>query len=434
MKSSINYIMKFFLLFVALLALGTVLLVAVYMLPTGTMCENVSRSADIMREEGNYPLLDQNCQTSKIDNWTDSLMLMAAAFEDDAPDAVNAMLAPHYSFTDRAAGEEYPKLPAENLVCIYGDGVSENIEKASYGRYWHGYLLFLKPLLLVTDYGGVRTLICLSQLLLVAVTALCYIKKGRAAYLIPILALYLFLNPFALSKSMQYNDIFMLCFLQLPLILMLPERYAERRLWPLHFLAVGCLTSYFDFLTYPLIAFGVPMLMLLVLYPDSPLKDFAATVKSGLSWAAAYVGFTVSKWLVGSVITGTDFFPEALSSFALRSVGTTDDGLSGFVLRYQAIYRNLSTAKLALGITLAVLLICFAIALIKKKHISFPRLVIYGCFMAAPLLWYAVMPNHSYLHSHFAFRTLGLTVFAAFMLMIKFFSKEDAYDCRREKI
>lgn len=422
MKNTLKRLSKMLLAFVLAVAIGTALMLAVYKLPSEPIIDNVARSAGVFLDEGLYPRTSDKDICSALENYTDCLILLEAAYDDDASDLVNAMLNPHFAHKGMFLND--------SLYSSYCEPCQDGLEVINCGRYWHGYLIFIKPLLMLTDYSGIRTVICLSQLILLAFVVISFVKKGKAKYLIPVLALYLFLRPLALAKSIQYHDIFFICFAQLPVIVLRNDHYSKREVWPLHFLIIGCLIGYFDYLTYPLIAFGVPMLLLLSLYPDSPMHDLTATIKSSAAWLVGYFGMWASKWLVGSLLTGSNILSEAGESLAFRVSGTIqiDGGISGNLLRYQAIYRNLSAGKYALALCLAVLGISFVYCLVKRRCPSFARLCIYGCFMAAPIAWYAALSNHSWIHTHFTFRTLGLTVFAAFMLALRFLQKESAHD------
>ena len=127
--------------------IGTLLLCGAYALPTGPIDENVRKSAEILEKEGTYPSLFSWC-LSTLDNFTDSYMLLEAADPTEEPLLHRALLNrpgvgsrdPRKALTDHyLGGEPFP-------------------EGTGYTRYWHGYQIWLKPLLSVTTYGGIRIL------------------------------------------------------------------------------------------------------------------------------------------------------------------------------------------------------------------------------------------------------------------------------------
>ena len=131
----------------AAIIVGMLLLIAVYALPVGNMKANVARSSEIFNYEGIYPQLVNGYKYMQLDNYTDSIMLGAAIYdgaEGTVDKAVNnyhpdcAQLSPELALTNYA-----------NEVSVY-----EYFE-VPYGRYWHGYLVPLKLLLLFFDLADI---------------------------------------------------------------------------------------------------------------------------------------------------------------------------------------------------------------------------------------------------------------------------------------
>lgn len=88
------------------------------------------------------------------------------------------------------------------------------------------------------------------------------------------------------------------------------------------FMLNGICVAFFDLLTYPLVAFGVPLILALLL-------DGFTTVKEGIKklatysfgWIIGYAGMWGGKWLAGSVLTGKDLFSDAIAQIGLRTHG-----------------------------------------------------------------------------------------------------------------
>ena len=59
---------------------GFLLLILVYLLPTAPMEENVTASVEIFRREGTYPVTDIMGVDTRLDNFTDALMLLSASY------------------------------------------------------------------------------------------------------------------------------------------------------------------------------------------------------------------------------------------------------------------------------------------------------------------------------------------------------------------
>lgn len=189
---------KSILLVLSCTMVGLLLLIAVFAIPTDRMEEHVLASAAVFEEEGAYPEFNILGTHSTLDNWTDAIMLLQASYCNDT------------GLLDRAISVYRPTIEGENpaqvLVSYYTQGAQTQI--ISYPRYWHGYLVFLKPLLCVFSYDQIRIL----NAVFVAVLALLFIAvmyyKKMARYILPYVIALLLIDPFAISQSIQFTTIY----------------------------------------------------------------------------------------------------------------------------------------------------------------------------------------------------------------------------------
>ncbi len=69
----------------------------------------------------------------------------------------------------------------------------------------------------------------------------------------------------------------------------------------LYFFVVGMVENFFDFLTYPIITLGIPLIVLLWLKirdESADLKEnMIFTVKSSVSWGLGYALTWIAKWV-----------------------------------------------------------------------------------------------------------------------------------------
>lgn len=387
---------------------GLALMTAVYILPTGPIKANVEKSVEIFRVESNYPKLIQYHFNTTLDNWTDATILAEAAYDGERGLMDRVALVPHLE----VEGEHR----AESLVKLYGGEENLEIADEDYGRYWHGYLLFIKPLLLIMDYGMLREFMALMQLVLFVLILKELFRRKREDLSLALLLVYAFINPMAVSQNINYAVMCFVLFAQLLFILRHEGIYSRRENWLYHFVFIGCVTAFFDYLTWPLAGFGIPMLLLLSLYPDTTGRDFLATVKTGIGWLFGYVAMWASKWIFGSLISGVNIIKDAGETFAMRSGGNVGEEFSRLELAFHAVYKNLSASKLALAVTELILIGSFVYACVKRKKPCLGRALLLCAFMAAPLAWYALAANHSYIHYFFTYRTLSISVFGAVLM------------------
>ncbi|MFQ7695303.1 MAG: hypothetical protein ACLRM6_13610, partial [Christensenellales bacterium] len=267
--------------------LGTLLMIAAYAIPSETVWENVRVSAQTLANEGlRYEAID-GYHASRLDDFTDAIMIGNAVLTTEDP-VESAMTARHF-----AGGETI------GTLMRYLDG--EDVPTESYARYWHGYLAALKPLLMVMNLNSIRVLNMYSQLALVLWTAALMVRRGLSRHVLALFAAYASLCPAAVMQSLQYSTAFYVAFGAMAVLLWTDRRMNDA----LFFMAVGMLTSFVDFLTYPIATLGLPLAARMTLRQkqEKPcgLADF---VKICLSWGIGYAGMWSGKWLMAALLTG----------------------------------------------------------------------------------------------------------------------------------
>lgn len=117
----------------------------------------------------------------------------------------------------------------------------------------------MKPLLSVFNYDQLRLLN--RVLVLVTTAALCGLPRLRklGRYIPPYLLALLLIDPTSIGRSLQFSAVYYV-FTLACIVFLAGRRWflaSEQRI-VLFFVVLGCVSSYFDLLTYPLVAFGVP--------------------------------------------------------------------------------------------------------------------------------------------------------------------------------
>ena len=163
-----NFILKTLKIFISGLIIGFLLMIGVYLIPTGRIVDNVEKSKEILKEEGHYNYIVSVDKTTMIDNYTDSIMLNEAMYHGDEGIIDKAMNVYKYYISNDLK-------PLDNL-----DGYFNNdplLHPHSYTRYWHGYLIFVKPLLLFLNITGIRQINAFLQLALIVSISILFVKK-----------------------------------------------------------------------------------------------------------------------------------------------------------------------------------------------------------------------------------------------------------------
>ena len=400
-------------LLLAAILLGTVLVTCAYILPTGRMRTNVAESFETIDTEGGSFTWAPGYAGSRLDGFTDNIMLQTAVYDGSDGALREAMLNRRMS---------YPKSqlsPGDALInYVYGDREGE---AESYGRYWHGYLLFLKPLLLFFNLSDIRMFLMLAQWGLAAAAVLCAYQKGGIRLVLPLGAAIACLNPVSTAMSMQYSSIYLLM-LVFSIWELHFDSFSRKRGWVLY-LILGVCTAFFDFLTYPPAALGICLGLEILVSNISSKEKLGAAIASGLSWGFGYGGMWSGKWLIGSLLTGQNILSDALETAQYRT-GTAVSAAEGAAGTgfLQVLSKNLSVYLTPGYLVLFGLLLVLLLGLLLSKKYRFApdrsSLVSLALIALVPFGWYLVLKNHSSVHYWMTYRDLTVTVFA----VVSFFS------------
>lgn len=389
---------------------GLLALILVYCIPTEPMEEHIYQSLPMLEKEFVSSELIDGYPGSLTGSFTDCLMLENAVYQSHEHTMLEQILfmyrgesgmgdgwATGYSLTDYIEGIEQPR-------------------EVEYARYWHGYLVVLKPLLFLTTFNALRIMSSAFQLILVGmiVIGLCRRKEEflGMAFLVSMPFLYYFGLYASLSLSICFYIMAGLMLMQLKW----DEGLRKHGWYGEFFLIAGMLTSYFDFLTYPLITLAFPLCVCLYLDKDGANKGLKRLVGYSMEWGVGYLGLWVLKWVLADILTGGSVIKVGLDAILERAdVAASESTRMGgffFVLRQNmSAYFNWGFYLLGLGI--AVWLIR---TILKKKKEITKKTFCEGMVLLAvalyPLIWFFFTQNHSDEHWIFTFKILAVTVFA----------------------
>lgn len=398
MKNAISYIGKSLLFLLAGVSIGTVLLVAAYMLPVNM--ENRASSYETLEQEGWYPRA--TVSSMSLDTYFHSLL---PDILDGGTDRV--ML---YTALDDSTGN--PLLRAMESYSVYS---------GSYTRYWHGYVSVLRPLMLMFNYIEVRMINGLGQLILMLALAFLIWREKGIRYVAMLVTSYMLLMPTALSMSLQYTWVFYIAFLGTLVLLKKRSFFTEKSRYLFFFMSLGMLTSYFDLLTYPLVTWGIPLIWWIVMDSSEQRESFwvKRVVCSGLGWIVGYAFMWVMKWALASLVLGQNVFQTAINEVFFLSGTLTEKEYSQFS-RFEAIYINWKHYEYKVY---AMLLAVWLAWWIYKCSVQGgwkrdSRRYAYLLIGFSSVVWYLVLANHTQVHHFFTYRIFAVSVLAFLAIVL----------------
>lgn len=389
-------------------AAGLMLLLFVYSIPVDRILVNARASIEIFEKEGATPQTVVGYEATTLDNYTDAWMLRNAFYDGEESVFQKSLNVYYYGYQD---GKN--RNVCESMI-DYLNGV-EGYHRRSYARYWHGYLILLKPLLCFFDYGDIRGILKLTELSLLIYLCM-LLERKKMARVLPALAVMMFcIGFYEIGQSMQYSWVFLIAVTASIFIL---KKYPVMD-GKMVFLIIGMCTSFFDFLTYPLFTLGMPLVILLLCMAVSEEKKgtVKVVVLNSVFWGIGYFGFWAEKWILGTLLTEENILVEALGSIIERTGRSVVDQPIGYV---ETVLENI-------GILCKwpyVLAVLGGLALIfagmRKECLKVSKELTAAYLLVAvfPFIWYAAAMNHSYLHSFMTYRDLGVSIFAGLSMII----------------
>ncbi len=407
--------LRMVILLVCGIVVGFVLLMAACALPIEPIRQNAYESMVTFETyegpgEGMKHLLAPTYATTWLDNTTDVRMMMLAIHHSDAPLTYRAAMSLQHVYANMGN-------LAQDVLMLRDQ--PEAMQEDQYSRYWHGYLIVLKPLLMWCTYMDIRMINGLAQGALLILLVVQMYKRGLGRYLMAFGISFAMLTPWALALCLQYSTCYYPMMLGMIALLRF-DGWIEKRLgFPAFFMLLGMATAYFDFLTYPLVTFGMPAVVWFLLHGEKR-NPFPMFVKIGLGWLMGYAGMWLGKWLIVYLFGDKQSVLNAFSALATRTSGDEVSRLSA-IGRNLAVYWRKPYKLMALGACAA-----FAVGFIRAKgrlHVpSAPLALCYALTAALPLAWYFCVAHHSHVHYFFTHRSLCVTAFALLCCLTRIFS------------
>lgn len=401
----VGYVKKASVILFTLPIIATLLMIMAFSIPLNNIDKNLKNSVKLIEERIEKPILFEH-STSQIDIFTDSLMLLESSNRSDDSVIKRAMFVYHPVINDG-------QTPQEMIINHYNNGVEYNKNK-QYSRYWHGYLIFLKPLLCFFSYNGVLIINSIVQSILFFLIILFLIRKKMKKYIIPVIISYLLLIPPVIMQCLQFSTCYYIAFGSMLFMLILPKK--QINLYVLYlFEIIGILTAFFDYLTFPLITFGLPIVLFFAINTEfTMIVKIYSAVKCGVSYLIGYIGMWTAKIAIGSVLTRKNLFSDALGAVAFRTsnntYGTEKFSLKGCELANIKVFFQTPLTQFFILFVIIVLILI----IIKRIHLKNGLTAFFPYFIISlmPFAWYAVTVNHSSIHFFFTNKEMIIFVFS----------------------
>lgn len=414
-------------------AIGFMSLMLVHFLPVEPMKEHVYWSLEMIENEFGDELQVTGYPATMSGNFTDCLMLEHAVYQSENHSVLEQVL--HMYRSESYQGEEDGWQPGRSLS-DYLNGIPQPRE-VEYGRYWHGYLVILKPLLLLTSFNTIRLFNSALQLFMVGCVVIGLCKKNAFAlakgFLLSLPFLF-FLSSYT-SLSLSICLYLMLAFILIQL--RLNSMLQRRNRYGYFFLMTGMAASYFDFLTYPIVTLVFPLCVYLYLNDVYGGVNVRIRHMFGYSvrWLEGYTGLWMMKWILTDFLTHISVIRDAVDTVKTRIYSA--DGYSRTEGFFKVVLKNLQPYTNWCYVLIAgIVLVLLAGGMIRYgvRWEVWRKIVPYILLALYPLGWFFVAQNHSAEHWQYTCRILSCSVFALYAGCLKIQRiSEESTDAKEKK-
>ena len=393
--------------------IGTCLMILLYSLPTNRAHRYAVASLDLYND-GLIENWSDGASHSRLSNSTDALMIMHALYRPYDSVIDNALLNPHpkYGSTDNAV---------QNLTNFLND-VSPEAD-GEYARYWHGYLVYIIPALQFLTVGELKVVMMYVQFLL-SVLVIYKLGKLNKVYMFMYAVVTLFLNPVTTVLTFQNADIYCIMMISMILLLEYNHWFKEKNRYLYFFTINGIAVAFMDYLTYPLVAYGIPLITVLLINNYQFKESIKQMIFNSVAWVWGYAGMWAGKWIITDMLTEHDIIRSALNTTLYRMTGDTQaitdvEGTYLFTLTH-IFDKSVDRPVLILAILAAVIML----ACICKGKFKYHNTKEYFMDIAAiaavgivPFVWFFVVRNHTIIHPHLEYRQLAVSIWALLVIL-----------------
>lgn len=297
----------------------------------------------------------------------------------------------------------------------FADGEVET--SVEYARYWHGYLPFLRILLLFFNVSEIRILFIVIFIMLLIYMMILLKKEFGLSIAIIFASALIWHDYLMVGYSLQCSPLFFVMMITTIIFIKKKEKKKSFDAY-LYFFIVGMLTSFVDYLTCPLISLGVLLTIELLYFKkeSKSLKDsILLIIKASILWGIGYGITWLSKWIIYDVLYDGEILKVGMTQFFYRAQ-RSNYKIKG--LRLLDIFLTLLMWG-ALGIMVLILIVFPNIEGFKLKNIK--KIIInnlpFMIISIIPLVWHTILKNHTLLHWNFSFRDFVLIQISVLIIL-----------------
>ncbi len=175
----------------------------------------------------------------------------------------------------------------------------------NYARYWHGSIIYLKPLFMLFNVKGIKTVNYIITLGLLIYLGILLFRKSKILFSSYFLSL-MVINFIIVPYCFEYFFVFLISIIAS--IISLKIYHKDDKYFYYLMIITGLSSCFFDFLTCETITLTIPLLITVYLkYKENKKENiFKFIVKASLIWFLAYTFTFLIKWGLSIIVLGKE--------------------------------------------------------------------------------------------------------------------------------
>ncbi len=415
-------VIRYLIVFIVLIFIFNILLLLGSLFPSSLIENNVRESSKRLLLEGNLPLIT-NFSYVTTNNYTDSIMINEC-YSIDCDKPIFSYMSARKNFkkglTNFQLEDTNGELisisssstkdfynPVEELNEFLDDKVDTSIE---YARYWHGYLPFLRVLLIFFNITEIRLfLFILFSILFILLIVLLKKKLGSTISFIFAFSLLAY-DYFFVSYSLESAPIFITMMLSCIILLAFLDKIKNIYLY---LFIVACISNFVDFLTVPIITLAMPLFIYILYKQKQGNLGVKETLKivtvSCITWGIGYAFTWLSKWIIYDILYHKNLISSAISQVLYRTSSTNNlTSNTIFYVLVKFLSNTIAFVMFFIFLVTTVLFIAckkYKIQLQNNSFVNYLKTISPILLISVlPIIWYVSLRNHTILHTHFVYR------------------------------
>jgi hypothetical protein len=188
-----------------------------------------------------------------------------------------------------------------------------------YPRYWHGWIVFERPLLILGNIQFLRALSLISLILMLCIAIFLVTKRLGILPAAIFIAAILPARIAVAGLCIYFSSVF---FILLSMIIFLCAKEHSAKKVSAAFFIVGSLVNYIDILSSPLLTLIFPLVIwILIQKKSNSTKIVRSTLTSIVSWGTGFGATWLFKWILSSIVLHKNIIKDAFNQAQLRSTG-----------------------------------------------------------------------------------------------------------------